>query len=612
MTALFISCNTEIEFDMVPISLEEIIESESDTTSARPKFLSKAQRLKLKEQRSQKDKDVKSVQRVPVRKRVSPMVEEIDEDNNNTIIQSKKKRNPQKRFAFDWNEEDDTSADFEPLVALPKRKLDIDLDDADDSRAVETQHWSKKPLEKMTLRDWRILRDDFNILAKGGGEIANPLRNWKEAHLPQQLEDTLITKLGYEVPTPIQRAAIPVSLSHRDVVGVAETGSGKTLGFLIPLLHYILHIEDQYLRHEHTMESNYNQCLGLILAPTRELAIQITEVALKFGKLLHLQVVQIIGGHTYEEQVHSVNQGVHIVVGTPGRILDAMERGIIGLSKCYYVVMDEADRMIDMGFEKQVMAIMDKLPTTKQLINSLDRTIFGTNKRISMMFTATISPPIEKMTKIYLENPAFLFIGNANKAVDTITQDFYYNDLPSTEDGYELHNSERFGKLVSILRSHIKLCQSSGGGGAVKPSIIIFANYKKTCDAIGYELGNCGFQDSVVIHGSKSQEARERAIQDFRSQKANILIATDVAARGIDIPNVTLVVNYQMPSKFDEYIHRIGRTGRAGNQGNSYSFVDDSNSDILVPLKKFLTKGGMKCPRWLLSHQATETRYLKD
>lgn len=576
-----------------PISVDELIgKTQSSQVLSKPKFLSKQERQKLSLQRNQDIQDKKRQQTTVnngTKRKYSNPIKSTSELKN---MSKKLKRG--KTFNFDWDEGEDTSINYQPLVRYDNKANPPEL-------GLTDKHWSEKQLQDMTTRDWRIFKEDYNITSKGG-DIENPLRSWTESKLPTKLLNILIKDLGYDSPTPIQRASIPLALNARDIVGIAETGSGKTLAFLLPLFSYILSIDSNYLLYEHQQESNFNKPLGLILAPTRELALQITKEAKLFGDKLNMNVVTIIGGHQYEETVHSVRDGVHIVVATPGRLIDSLERGIINLSKCYFFTMDEADKMIDMGFEKSLQSILTYLPTNEELETTMDGKIFNIKKRISLMFTATISPPIEKITKNYLIKPGYLFIGNVGEAVDNINQQFEY--FGSHQTSNEVLDTKKMDKLFSILRFHKDQNRNY--------SIIIFANFKKTCEELSFELSRKGFTENTVIHGSKSQEARERAIGSFGEGKDRILIATDVAARGIDIPNVSLVVNYQMTKKFDEYIHRIGRTGRAGNKGTSCTFIDDGDSEVFLDLKKFLNKGKKRCPEWLLKHASTQSQILRD
>lgn len=521
---------------MRPISVESIV----GTSDAKPRFLSKKERQRLAEQRDAKTKRAAPAP-MPRSKRQKPLP------------------------TLDHDEEEE----YQPLVRHDTRKHIDPL-----SNLVS---WSQKRLEDMTPRDWRLLRDDYNINVRGD-DIPNPLRKWKESPLHPKLI-SLLSSLKYVEPTPIQRAAIPLALAQRDMVGIAETGSGKTLAFVLPLINYILSIDSDYLKLEHLRDDNHNKPLGLILAPTRELALQITKEALKFAEPLGLVVASIIGGHQYEELVHLVKDGVHIVVATPGRLVDSLERGIISLDKCYYFTMDEADKMIDMGFEKSLLTILTYLPQLDSLASSPDASILHIQRRVTLMFTATITPAIEKITRSYLENPGHITIGDPNEVLDRIDQHFEYTE--------ETDDAARIARVVKEL------------GKRRGELVIVFANFKKTCETIAEELEAKGY-NNVVIHGSKSQDLRERALESFRDHHATVLVATDVAARGIDVPDVALVINYQMPKKFEEYIHRIGRTGRAGKSGASLSFVDDGDGEIYLPLRKFLNRGHKRIPDWLV------------
>lgn len=594
---------------MRPVSVEDLLDSSSQSSIVKPRFLTKKERKKLALEKKHNEK-IELVNRLHLRhetvKRVhapDPEEELVDLLKKPKIVSAASqstKSSGKTKFNFEWKLEDDTSSQYEPLVTYEDDSSNLDV-----KTAISDSHWSEKPLELMTARDWRIFREDFSISSKGS-DIANPLRAWKESSIPSQLIELMIESFGYENPTPIQRTTIPLALSQRDVVGIAETGSGKTLAFLVPLLSYLLSIDSNYMELDHKKEINSNKPLGLILAPTRELALQITKEASKFGERLGFNVVTIIGGHQYEETIHSLRNGVHIVVATPGRLIDSVERGLINLSRCHYLIMDEADKMIDMGFEKSLQSIMSFLPAADDV---LEREIYKIKKRVTLMFTATMSAPIEKITKNYLTNPAYLYVGNVGEAIDNIDQKFEYinssNESAGNFNSAEELDPAKTSKMLSFVKSHVHQESSSY-------SIIIFANYKRICELLSSFLEQHGFNKNVVIHGSKSQEFRERAIDSFRSKKANILIATDIAARGIDVPNVSLVINYQMSRKFDEYIHRIGRTGRAGNKGTSYTIMDDSDLEVFPELKKFLAKGHKKCPNWLLQHESTRIQLLQE
>jgi ATP-dependent RNA helicase DDX23/PRP28 len=260
----------------------------------------------------------------------------------------------------------------------------------------DDRHWAQKSLEEMKDRDWRIFKEDYNIATKGG-DIPHPIRNWEESTLPQFILD-LIDQIGYKEPTPIQRQAIPIGLQNRDIIGIAETGSGKTASFVIPMLVYISQLPK-------LDESNYaDGPYAVILAPTRELAQQIEQETLKFAKPLGYNCVSIIGGHAIEEQGFNMRNGAQIIIATPGRLKDCLDRRILVLNQCTYVVMDEADRMIDMGFEADVNFILDALPVSNiKPENESNNYDIGTGKiyRQTVMFSATMPPLVERLAKKY-------------------------------------------------------------------------------------------------------------------------------------------------------------------------------------------------------------------
>ncbi|CAH6721625.1 pre-mRNA-splicing ATP-dependent RNA helicase Prp28p [[Candida] jaroonii] len=501
---------------MRPVSIDELL------AVNKPKFI-------------RKDKRIRQEAKVVKKKKV---VVEKDNFTTKPVVNPSKKD----KFSFDWDEQDDTSQGFVPLV--------VDEGAYDDIGG--RSDWRDKNLQTMTSSDWRSFREEFNIKTKNCD--INPMRSWKESSLAPEIVKLLL-ELEFYDPTPIQRCSVPIA-EHKDIIGIAETGSGKTLAYLIPLMNHILKLPPVHL------QNPTDKPLGLVLAPTRELANQIKNEVDNFTSL-GINSVSIIGGHQYQETIDALNSGVHIVVATPGRLIDILEKKLLNLSDCNFLIFDEADRMIDMGFEKDLEKLYTYLPTTRR----------------SLMFTATFSKSINDMTSKYLQDPAQLVIGKIGEKVDNITQQFEYGD--------ELTEDKKLGRLLTVLKN--------------RPTII-FANYIKTVEYLSQHLSEKGYKN-VTLHGSKSQMARERAIDEFSNNKVNILVATDVAARGIDI-DISCVVNYQMPKKIDEYIHRIGRTGRAGNYGYSFSFVDGNDEHLFVDLKKFLKKN---IPSWLERKTSQQT-----
>lgn len=584
-----------------PVSVDELLKEDFE----KPQYIPKSKRSKAT--------GLVPTEKPPIVEKPSSSSSWRRQKSSEKVLEPQVKHNEpnkklaRRKFQFDWDESEDTTI----TTSLTSRPLLSFLDDDDDERNElndpllkdeTTGHWTAKKLPQMNERDWRIFNEEFSINYRGGGKIVpHAIRYWKECQLQEPILQS-IQELGYITPTPIQRASIPISLEKLDVVGVAETGSGKTLAYLLPILQYLSQIDSNYMQFERIK----NQPLALILAPTRELALQITAQAEKLCTRLGYNVVSIIGGHQYQSTIEEIDNGragtkggVDIVVATPGRLLDSIDRKIINLQKCYNLVMDETDRMIDMGFERDLHRLIAYLPTQDDLRCTIDGKIFHLTQRITSMFTATISPPIEKLTKSYLTDPVFVTISGAGEALDNIDQKFEYLPTLKMQIGPEVIKQIKLDNLLRVIKAHKR--------NNPKALIIIFANFKHVVDTLLEDLDAKQFPN-VIIHGSKTQAQRELALEQFKLHDPSILIATDVAARGIDIPQVSLVVNFQMPNKFDEYIHRIGRTGRAGQFGTSVSFIDDGDVATFSELKKFLTKGGKKVPDWLYRYNSATIR----
>ncbi|KAK2741233.1 mRNA splicing protein prp28 [Myotisia sp. PD_48] len=558
------------------------------------------------------------------------------DQTSNFSAKKKRRRTTERKFNFEWNAEEDTSPDYNPLyqtraeagffgrgrlagfadevAADHMKRYARALEDQDQEagsmrareilemerrrkeesgRNIIDAHWSEKKLEHMRERDWRIFKEDFNISTKGGG-IPDPLRAWPESKLPKQLLD-IIEKVGYADPSPIQRAAIPIALQNRDLIGVAVTGSGKTAAFLLPLLVYISELprldEFEWRRNDGPY--------AIILAPTRELAQQIEIEAKKFATPLGFNVVSIVGGHSLEEQAYSLRNGAEIIIATPGRLVDCIERRMIVLSQCCYVIMDEADRMIDLGFEEPVNKILDALPVTNEKPDTeeaedpgaMSQHISGKDRyRQTMMYTATMPSAVERIARKYLRRPAIVTIGNIGEAVDTVEQRV---EFVSGED-------KRKKRLAEILSSR-----------EFRPPIIVFVNIKRNCDAVARDIKQMGFS-SVTLHGSKTQEQREAALASVRNGSTDVLVATDLAGRGIDVPDVSLVINFNMAMSIESYTHRVGRTGRAGKSGVAITFLGPEDNDVLYDLKQMLMKSSIsRVPEELRKHEAAQARPTK-
>jgi ATP-dependent RNA helicase DDX23/PRP28 len=477
------------------------------------------------------------------------------------------------------------------------RKMEVDRErkrkdvEARELKRTFKEHWSDKKLEDMTERDWRIFREDFNISYKGG-KLPLPMRAWKECtSLPQEILRA-IAQVGYEKPSPIQMASIPIGLLKRDVIGIAETGSGKTCAFVVPMLAHIMQLPKM------TDEIAAHGPYALIMAPTRELAQQIEEETLKFAQYLDYRVGLVVGGQSIEDQGFKLRKGVEILVGTPGRIIDVIERRYTVLSQCNYIVLDEADRMIDMGFEPQVVAVMEAMGSgnlkPEDEAEELDGQALeqggptSSKYRTTYMFSATMPPSVERLARSYLRNPAVVTIGSAGKTSDLIKQEIIW-----------VSRNERDSKFELVLSRH------------PNTQAIVFVNAKRSVDAVANLCYRLGYS-CASIHGGKSQDQREESLRGFKAGDYDILVATDVAGRGIDVKGIDLVVNYELPHTIENYTHRIGRTGRAGRKGTAVSFLTGDDRDIMYELKELLIESKNHVPDALANHEAARVKPQRD
>lgn len=348
---------------------------------------------------------------------------------------------------------------------------------------------------------------------------------------------------GYTTPTPIQAQAIPHLLEGRDLLGCAQTGTGKTAAFALPIL--------QYLTQHPAKPSNKKPIRALILTPTRELAIQIEESLRAYGSQLPLQHLVIFGGVGQQPQVNALQRGVDVLVATPGRLLDLIQQGFVSLHNLEVFVLDEADRMLDMGFIHDVKRIITKLPA----------------KRQTLFFSATMPPDIQALANTILTNPIKVEVTPASSTADTIEQYIYYvskKDKPSL--------------LVHLLQQNQDI-----------KSVLVFTRTKHGADRVVKDLMRAG-ETAAAIHGNKSQNARQLALQNFKKGVIRVLVATDIAARGIDIDDLGHVINYELPNIPESYVHRIGRTGRAGASGVAFSFCEAEERAYLKDIQKLISK----------------------
>ncbi|MDZ4667058.1 MAG: DEAD/DEAH box helicase [bacterium] len=348
---------------------------------------------------------------------------------------------------------------------------------------------------------------------------------------------------GYITPTPIQQQAIPILLQGKDLLGCAQTGTGKTAAFAIPIIQLLY---KQAQSHQEVRR----KIKALILTPTRELAIQIEESFASYGKFTGIKQTVIFGGVSQHGQVDRLNRGIDVLIATPGRLLDLMQQGYVHLNELQFFVLDEADRMLDMGFVNDVKKVIAKLP----------------KKRHSLFFSATMPPVIQSLADSILDHPAKVEVTPVSSTADTIQQSLYY-----------VSKGDKKRLLIHLLETE------------KMNSVLVFTRTKHGADRVVKDLDKAGIR-AAAIHGNKSQNARQAALGDFKSGKIKVLLATDIASRGIDIDELSHVINYEMPNVPETYVHRIGRTGRAGFNGIAFSFCEEEEFGELKDIQKLIGK----------------------
>lgn len=406
--------------------------------------------------------------------------------------------------------------------------------------------------------------DEIMVECTGDNAPSKGLMSFDEADIDDIFKEN-VRKSKYEKPTPVQKWAIPVILSGRDVMGCAQTGSGKTAAFLLPVL--------SEMRRSGIQGSSFSEIQepqALIVGPTRELVVQIYNEARKFSCNTMIRPAVLYGGVSVSYQLSKIDEGAHVLVGTPGRLLDIIKRKKISLAKVKYFILDEADRMLDLGFKDAMMDLAKQsgMPPDHQ----------------TLMFSATFPEQIQELARELLKNYIFITVGRVGGANWDIKQFVY-----------QVSQNEKRDKLVSIL--------NEGGNERT----LVFVEQKRQADFIASFLSQSSFP-TTSIHGDREQREREEALRDFKTGTAPILVATSVAARGLDIANVSHVVNYDMPSSIDEYVHRIGRTGRCGNVGKATSFFNaDTDKEMARALVKVLSEAQQDVPGWL--EEMSESSY---
>jgi len=352
---------------------------------------------------------------------------------------------------------------------------------------------------------------------------------------------TALDKMGYSVPTPIQEQSIPHILAGKDIFGCAQTGTGKTAAFALPILQLI---------DSKQPEPRQRGIKALVLAPTRELALQISESFSDYSKHLRISHTTIFGGVSQNNQVRDLQRGVDVLIATPGRLLDLMNQGYVKLNMVEFFVLDEADRMLDMGFINDIKKVIVKLPAKKQ----------------TLFFSATAAPDIMKLANTLLKDPISVSVTPVSSTATLVEQSVYY-----------VSKENKRGLLKHVLNN-----------GTIEHALV-FTRTKRGADKVAKELNSNGIK-AEAIHGNKSQGARERALKGFKNRTIRILVATDIASRGIDVDKLSHVINYEIPEQAETYVHRIGRTGRAGSSGIAMSFCAQDEMSYLKDINKLIKK----------------------
>jgi ATP-dependent RNA helicase RhlE len=356
--------------------------------------------------------------------------------------------------------------------------------------------------------------------------------------VPQVLR--AVEDAGYTTPTPIQRESIPLALSGRDLIGLAQTGTGKTAAFTLPIINQLI--------------GGPHRVRALILTPTRELAVQVEASFRKYGKHSGLSVVPVYGGVALEPQTKALRKGVDVIVATPGRLLDHIERQNVVFDDLEVLVLDEADRMLDMGFAPQINRVVAEIPRYRQ----------------TLLFSATMPPEVEALARKYLRKPQVVQVGRRSMAASTVAHAVY-----------PVPRARKTDLLVRLLKAEDM------------DSVLIFTRTKSGADRVVRDLNDAGVQ-ATAMHGDKSQNERTRALEDFKKGKIRVLVATDVAQRGLDVSGITHVINFDVPQEPEDYVHRIGRTGRAAQAGDAYTFMAPDEIAMVRTIERVI---GQEIPR---------------
>jgi len=397
-----------------------------------------------------------------------------------------------------------------------------------------------------------------------GNNVPPAVDSFQASELSHRITEN-IRLSGYSKPTPVQKHSIPIALQKRDLMSCAQTGSGKTAAFLLPMIHILTSEQARQPDQNFARRNRVYYPEGIVMSPTRELSQQIHREARKFMYCTGKRAVCVYGGADIRSQFSELDKGVSLLVATPGRLGDFLNRDRISLCIVRFVVLDEADRMLDLGFEPQIQEILDAfdMPMDRQM----------------MMFSATFPTEIQRLAQKYLKDYIFLAVGRVGSTTDSITQ--------------RLVQAEGRTQKIDVLMDLLPTCNGL---------TLVFVATRRDADHIEHFLRMEGVQ-AESIHGNRTQQERERALKAFRDGDSPILVATDVAARGLDVPNVKFVINYDLPQTIDNYVHRIGRTGRCGNTGTAISFVSSKeNRNVIRELNILLKEAKQEVPHWFNSY----------
>eukprot|EP01135_Chromosphaera_perkinsii_P003576 Nk52_evm34s248 gene=Nk52_evmTU34s248 len=448
-------------------------------------------------------------------------------------------------------EEDDVSSHMEKLKKKSRHTQIIVDHSKIEYEAFRKKFYIEVPeLAKMTKAEVAQYRMSLDGMKVRGKDAPKPVKNWAQCGLSNKVLD-ILKALKYSSPMPIQAQALPTIMSGRDMIGIAATGSGKTIAFLLPMFRHIL---DQ-----RALDVGEG-AIALIMTPTRELAVQIFTECRKFAKHLGIKGVCVYGGTAVSEQIADLKRGAEIIVCTPGRMIDmlAVNSGkVTNLRRVTYLVLDEADRMFDMGFEPQVKSIVNNTRPDRQTV----------------LFSATFPSQMQKLAMSILTSPVEVICGGRSRVSDDVSQNVVV--LPETE---------KFLKLLELL-----------GIWYEKGSVLVFVERQEKADSVLKDLMRAGYP-CLTLHGGMDQNDRDSTIVDFKNGVTKILIATSVAARGLDVRGLNLVVNYDVPNHYEDYVHRVGRTGRAGNKGTSFTFITEDEGKYAEELAKAFENSGIPTP----------------